>query len=78
MCRSQQVNKSTEKLSSSDEECSLIQSFDSRDEFEIMSIEQNTASTEQIDAYIKQPFKQKTVVGETGKEIRKVEIRRKP
>ena len=45
LCKNVQVTTSNaiaEKTSSSDEECNLIQSFDSCDEFEIMSIEQNT------------------------------------
>ena len=39
MCRSQQVNEITETTESSEEECNLIQTFDSREELEIMSIE---------------------------------------
>ena len=35
MCRSQQVNEITNEDSSSEEECNLIQTFDSCDEFEI-------------------------------------------
>ena len=42
MCRSQQVNEITETTESSEEECNLIQTFDSCEEFEIMSIEQTT------------------------------------
>ncbi|XP_063716596.1 uncharacterized protein LOC134844031 [Symsagittifera roscoffensis] len=49
MCKSQQVNEIAEKSSSSDEECNLIQSFDSCDEFEIMAIESELSSLEQID-----------------------------
>ena len=44
MCKSQQVNEIAEKTSSSDEECNLIQSFDSCDEFEIMAIESEISS----------------------------------
>ena len=64
MCKSQQVNEISEKSSSSDEECNLIQSFDSCDEFEIMAIESELSSLEQIDEYIKQ------------KDLQKVDIRR--
>ena len=39
MCRSNQVNEIGEEKSSSEEECNLIQSFDSCDEFEIMVVE---------------------------------------
>ena len=39
MCRSNQVNEIGEDKSSSEEECNLIQSFDSCDEFEIMVVE---------------------------------------
>ena len=35
--RSQLVNQSTEEVENSENECDLIQNFDSRDEFEIMS-----------------------------------------
>ena len=78
MCRSQQVNEIAEKTSSSDEECNLIQSFDSCDEFEIMAVELNTTSIEQVDEYIKKQLKQKVVVGEISKDIHKVDIRRNP
>ena len=60
MCRSQQVNEVTENTNSSDEECNMIQSFDSGDEFEIMSIESNTTSIAQIDEYIRNKVKQKS------------------
>ena len=39
MCRSQQVHEIAERTSSSDEECNLIQSFDSCEEFKIMAVE---------------------------------------
>ena len=41
MCRSQQVKEITETSESSEEECNLIQAFDSLEEFEIMSEELN-------------------------------------
>ena len=43
MCRSNQVNEIGEDKSSSEEECNLIQSFDSCDEFEIMVVEPRVA-----------------------------------
>ena len=61
MCRSQQVNEIAEKTSSSDEECSLINSFDSGDELEIMAIESETSSMKQIYEYIKQQSKGKLI-----------------
>ena len=72
------MNEIAEKTSSSDEECNLIQSFDSCDEFEIMSFEQNTTSIEEVNEYIKKQLKQKAVVGAGSKDIQKVEIRRSP
>ena len=39
MCRSNQVNEIGEEKSSSEEDCNLIQSFDSCDEFEIMMVD---------------------------------------
>ena len=56
----------------------MIQSFDSCDEFEIMAVELNTTSIEQVDEYIKKQLKQKVVVGEISKDIHKVDIRRNP
>ena len=78
MCRSQQVNEIAEKTSSSDKECNVIQSFDPCDEFEIMAIESETSSMEQIDEYKKQQSKRKLNTGDSGKDIQKVDIRRNP
>ena len=39
MCRPQQVNMKTKTTDSSEEECNLIQTFDSCDEFEILLVE---------------------------------------
>ena len=64
------------KSSSSDEECNLIQSFDSCDEFEIMAIESELSSLEQIDEYIKQQANRKQETRDSGKDIQKVDIRR--
>ena len=76
MCKSQQVNEIAEKSSSSDEESNLIQSFDSCDEFEIMAIESELSSLEQIDEYIKQQAIRKQETRDSGKDIQKVDIRR--
>ena len=76
MCKSQQVNEIAEKSSSSHEECNLIQSFDSCDEFEIMAIESELSSLEQIDEYIKQQANRKKERRDSGKDIKKVDIRR--
>ena len=78
MRKSQQVNEIAEKSTSSDEECSLIQSFDSCDEFEIMAIESEISSMEQIDEYIKQQWNRKLEIGDSSKDIQKVDIRRNP
>ena len=78
MCRSQQVNEIAEKTSSSDAECNLIQSFYSCDEFEIMAIESEISSMEQIDEYIKQQANRNLKIGDSSKDIQKVDIRRNP
>ena len=64
------------KSSSSDEECNLIQSFDSCDEFEIMAIESELSSLVQIDEYIKQQANRKQETRDSGKDIQKIDIRR--
>ena len=48
MCRSQQVSEITENTESSEEECNLIQTFDSCEEFEVMAIEQKDRQIEMI------------------------------
>ena len=52
MCGSQQVNETVNKSSSSEEECNLIQSFDSCEKFEIMSVENDLTSIAAIEQYI--------------------------
>ena len=78
MCKSQQVNEIAEKSSSSDQECNLIQSFDSCDEFEIMAVESEISLMEQIDEYIKKHSNRKLEIGDSSKNIQKVDIRRNP
>ena len=46
--------------------------------FEIMSIEKNTTSIEQIDEYINKQLQQKAVVREGRKDIHKVDLHRNP
>ena len=76
MCKSQQVNEIAKKSSSSDEECNLIQSFDSCEEFEIMAIESELSSMEEIDEYIKQQSNRNRDIKKSSKDIQKVDIRR--
>ena len=52
MCKSQQVNEVAIEDSSSEEECNLIQRFDSCDEFEIMAVEEDLTSIAEIEKYI--------------------------
>ena len=78
MCRSQQVNEITENTESSEEECNLIQTFDSCEEFEVMAIEQNKSQREMINRYITEKVKVNRV-SETGNnklETKKIDIRR--
>ena len=58
--RSQQINKVTEKTSSSDEECNFIRCFDSCDDFEIMAIEKDKMFVEQIADFISDRLNKKT------------------
>ena len=76
MCKSQQVNEIAEKSSSSDEECNLIQSFESCEEFEIMSVESELSSLEEIDEYIKQQSNKNKETDKYRKDVQKVDIRR--
>ena len=77
-CRSQRVNEIAEKTPSSDEGCNSIQFFYSSDELEIMAIESQISWMEQIDEYIKQQAKRKLKIGDSSKDIQKVDIRRNP
>ena len=76
MCKSQQVNEIAEKSSISDEECNLIQSFESCEEFEIMSVESELSSLEKIDEYIKQQSNKNKETEKYRKDVQKVDIRR--
>ena len=76
MCKSQQVNEIAEKSSSSDEECNLIQSFESCEELKIMAIESELSSMEEIDGYIKQQSNRNQDIKKSSKDIQKVDIRR--
>ena len=61
MCRSQQVSEIIENTESSGEECNLIQTFDSCEEFEVMAIEQKDNQIEMINRYIEEKKKETTV-----------------
>ena len=52
MCRSQQVNEVMEETSESEEECNLIRYFNSCDDFEIMIVDKDEMSIQQIGDYI--------------------------
>ena len=87
MCRSQQVNEVANEDSSSEEECNLIQNFDSCDEFEIMAVEEDFTSIAEIEKYInKRVLTNVSEEGNDGKKvltakfdnIEKIEIRRNP
>ena len=78
MCRSQQVKEITENTESSEEECNLIQTFNSCEEFEVMAIEQSNSQRGMINRYIKEKVKVNRV-SETGNdklETKKIDIRR--
>ena len=60
MCHSQQVNEITETTESSEEECNLMQTFVSCEEFEIMSIEQNNTQVDKINRYIEEKMEKIT------------------
>ena len=87
MCRSQQVNEITNEGSSSEEECKLIQTFDSCDNFEIMAVEEDLTSIVNIEKYINRRvlakvFDEKNIQRESLTEksdnIEKIEIHRNP
>ena len=87
MCKSQQVNEIANEDSSSEEECNLIQTFDSCDEFEIMTVEEDFTSITNIEKYINKRVLenvhnnekiQKEVLKKKSDNIEKIEIRRNP
>ena len=75
MCRSNQVNEIGEEKSSSEEECNLIQGFDSCDEFEIMIVDtkKKTGGREMTASKLRKKSEK-----ETNQEITKIDIRRDP
>ena len=73
MCRSQQVSEITENTESSEEECNLIQTFDSCEEFEVMAIEQKDNKIEMIDRYIEEKVRENSG-SETG--VNKLETKK--
>ena len=87
MCTSQQVNEVANEDSSLEEECNLIQNFDSCDELEIMAVEEDFTSIAEIEKYInKRVLTNVSEEGNDGKKvltakfdtIEKIEIRRNP
>ena len=79
MCQSQQVNEVAEEISSSDEECNLMRCFDSCDDFEIMVVEKDEMSVEQIEDYISDRLNKRTdqSTGHRGSQnVRTIDIRR--
>ena len=87
MCKSQQVNEIAHEDSSSEEECNFIQTFDSCDEFEIMTVEEDFTSISDIEKYINKRVLenvhndekiQKEKLTEKPDKVEKIEIRRNP
>ena len=78
MCRSQQVNEISEEIKSSEEECNLIQSFDSCEESEVMAIEQKDSQIEMINRYIEEKLKgnRESETGVNKLETKKIDIRK--
>ena len=77
MCRSQQVSEITENTESSEEECNLIQTFDSCEEFEVMAIEQKDSQIEMINRYIDEKIKENSGSNGVNKlETKKIDIRK--
>ena len=77
MCRSQQVSELTENTESSEEECNLIQTFDSCEEFEVMVIEQKDNQIEMITRYIEEKVKENSGSNGVSKlETKKIDIRK--
>ena len=77
MCRSNQVNKIAGEKSSSEEECNIIHSFDSCDEYEIMAVETklqvSIGKAEKLTAVEKNEL----LSSPTG-DVRKIDNRRNP
>ena len=77
MCRSNQVNEIGEEKSCSEEQCNLIQSFDSCDEFEIMMVATTVKKSGEKEAksnHIRRKVGNET----TTQDITKIDIRRDP
>ena len=79
--RSQQVHEITETTESLEEECNLIQTFDSCDDFEVMSIESKSNQIESINSYIQGRLENKQKCEKTSiheSDVQKTDIRRDP
>ena len=77
MCRSNEVNEIAEENSSSEEECNLIHSFDSYEEFEIMIVEPRLHDSLGKIVKIISGVKDNNVIKDT-KDVRKIDNRRYP
>ena len=77
MCCSQQVSEITENTESSEEECNLIQTFDSSEEFEVVAIEHKDSQIEMINRYIEEKVKENSGSNGVNKfETKKIDIRK--
>ena len=79
MCRSQQKKEITEAAESSEEECFSIQTFNSCEETEIMSVELNANRMDSIDRYIQWRLEKKEKCQKqsiNNSELQKIDIRR--
>ena len=78
MCRLQQVNEITKKTESSEEECNLIKTFGSCEEFEVMAIEQEDNQIEMINRYIEEKVRRNRgrEPGINKLETKKIDIRK--
>ena len=83
MCRSQQVDEIINEDSTSEDECNLIQTFDSCDDFEILAVEEDFTSIVNIEKYINKRILanlsdekniQKKSLTEKSEKIEKIEI----
>ena len=77
MCRSNKVNEIAEENSGSDEECNLIHSFDSCEEFEVMVVEPRLHDSPGKIGKIISGAKDNNVIKDT-RDVQKIDIRRDP
>ena len=77
VCRLNQVNEIAEENSSSEEDCNLIRSFDSCEEFEIMAVEPRLHDSDGEIGKLTSGVKDKKMRLDT-KDVRLIDIRRDP